>query len=208
MSMFKTGLIAVFLVFGLVSPGYAGLMKVDIFQQNTAGIANLAAAQAIANNPANFVGRNFLNEIDLDDLGDGTTGQFSGNSPWPFAPTTLNSSFVAVITGKLVIAAGETRAYGIDHDDGAELKINGIFYAGADGVADNRFSSGATLAAGTHTFEILYFENFGGASLEFIETVPGSNVRSLVRVPEPSTVGLLSLCLIGFGLARRLRRVA
>lgn len=208
MSMIRSGLIAIVLVFTFVSPAYAGLIKVDIFQRDASGIPDLATAEAIAGDSANFIGRSFLTEIDLDDLGDGTTGQFSGNSPWPFASIHGNSSFVAVISGKLVIAPGETRAYGMDHDDGARLKIDGGIYAIADGVFDNRFTSGAPLLAGTYRFEILYFENFGGASLEFIETVPGSGVRNLVQaVPEPGTVALFGIGLAGMALSRRRKRV-
>jgi PA14 domain/PEP-CTERM motif len=145
--------------------------------------------------------------IEFDDLGDGTRGRFSLNNAFPGG---INTTFAARITGNFVIDTAGMWTFGINHDDGARLMIDGTLVASGDGVVDNRdtFITG-NFAAGLHTVEIVYFENSGGASLEFFGRQGGANSTmpyALVQsVPEPSTLALLGVSLAGFVGARRKR---
>ncbi len=84
------------------------------------------------------------------------------------------------------------------------MKIDGTLVSFADGVVDNRNTTiTGSFAAGLHTVEIVYFENSGGASLEFYGR-QGTGPNALVQsVPEPTTLALVGLSLLGLGLSRR-----
>ena len=180
---------------------------VDIHQTVTTGIGSLAAADAIIAAPASLQASANASIIEFDDLGDGTRGLFSVNNPFPGG---FISSFVAHVTGFFSIATGGTHTFGINHDDGARLMIDGALWASADGVFDNRSTeNSALLSAGLHSVDIVFFENFGGASLEFY-TRDSTGAVSLVQsaaVPEPAVLALVALGLAGLGLGTRRRRI-
>ncbi len=151
----------------------------------------------------------YASVIEFDDLQDGTRGLFSVNNPWGVSPP---ETFAAKVTGYFSIATAGTYTFGINHDDGARLVIDGLsaMTASFSGVTDNRTTTiTGFMAAGLHSVEIVYFENSGGASLEFFaksgtatSTAPWALVSS---VPAPGTLALAGLSLLGLGLASRRR---
>ena len=191
---------------GLLLPlSHASAYTVSIWDRSP--MTTLAQADAaIAGGPATMAFH--ASVIEFDDLQDGSRGLFNVNNPWGITPP---ETFAARVTGYFNIATAGTYTFGINHDDGARLTINGSLSNAADGVLDNRTTTvTGTFAAGLHSVEIVYFENSGGASLEFFgkagdvgSTAPWALVTS--AVPAPGSLALAGLALLGMGLVSRRR---
>ena len=75
------------------------------------------------------------------------------------------SSFGADITGCLRVAADGDYTFSLDSDDGSMLYIDGILVIDNGGPHSPGSSSGvASLTAGSHSFEVQFYEDFGGES--------------------------------------------
>jgi len=176
----------------------ASAYVVDVFT----GVApSLAAANAaIAGGSPAF--SQVASIIEYDDLGDGTQGHFAINNPFPGG---VSSNFAVHVTGTFLIGTAGTFTFGINHDDGAGLTIDGTLVATADFLTDNIDTTiTSAFAAGLHSVDIVFFEFGGGASLEFFNLQGG--VFSLVAAaPEPGILSLVGLGLLGMGFGVRRR---
>jgi len=71
------------------------------------------------------------------------------------------------VDSTFTLSAAGNYTFGVNSDDGVRLKINAqvVVIDDSNHAARDAFGT-VTLAAGTHTFEVVYYENGGGANLE------------------------------------------
>src|SRR5262249_51143945 len=101
----------------------------------------------------------------------GLVGSFAANGVTFATDTGFNwhpfglDAFGADITGCLNVAADGDYSFSLNSDDGSLLFIDGNLIVDNGGGHSPAVASGtATLVAGLHTFEVQFFEDFGGES--------------------------------------------
>ena len=126
-----------------------------------------------------------INYLDPEDPGG---GDFANDSPFGGNTSGYDDLFALRIHGTVHIPTTGAWTFGVASDDGFRLKLTGatfdtltnctnaagtdtIEYAGLRG-ADNSLGAISNLAAGDYEFELIYFENYGGSSVEFF-AAPG-----------------------------------
>jgi len=160
--------------------------------------AIVAMQATTASNSGSFSVINFSDGGDL--------GNFGGDSAFPGNP----SDFFGVhVTGIINIFEG-FNYFGINHDDGALLSILGgltLINSPSPTPPINSFGSvscGGCGAGYAVDVDLWLYENAGVASLEFFHSDASNGVGALVTtVPEPGTLALFGIGLLGMGLARR-----
>lgn len=99
-------------------------------------------------------------------LGDGDGGNYGNNQSFPNGSA---EPFAFLATGTILIPATGNYVFGINSDDGARIKIDGVAVMTDDsnhGPLDN-LSAPVNLTAGPHTVEVLMWEGGGGDCVEF-----------------------------------------
>jgi hypothetical protein len=89
---------------------------------------------------------------------------FATDNAYAWHPFGLDR-FGADITGPLDVLVNGTYTFSLDSDDGALLFIDGSLVVDNGGAHSPTIGTGsATLTAGSHPFEVQFFEDFGGPS--------------------------------------------
>jgi len=184
------------------------MVKVDF------SITDLATAeQALKLKPGDngFQGWAF-GKTDYPDFTDGSPLQeqnYPINHPFPFDDT-----FVAEFTGFINIPQSILTRYDVFSDDGFSLEIGDKLISYFDGLRPAGYGTAELVqydSSGFYPLRLLMFENNGGASVELGHSSlymlePGSLFSyNPSVVPEPATVSLLGVGLLGL-VTRMVRR--
>ena len=106
-------------------------------------------------------------------LGDGADGHYSGNKSFPCGGPDVHCIRA---TGTVVIPTAGTWTFGLNSDDGGRIQIDGtdLMVDDSNHGPQDHFGS-RVLTAGSHTFEVIMWEGYGGDEVEFF-AAPGSFV--------------------------------
>jgi hypothetical protein len=128
---------------------------------------------------------------------------FATNTGWAWHPFGMGS-FGADITGCLSVAASDNYSFSLSSDDGSLLFIDGSLVVNNGGPhGPVMVTGGAFLTAGLHSFEVQFFEDFGGASGVDLY-LPNGVSYATCPAPLPSSLLLLAPGLLGLlGLRKR-----
>lgn len=119
---------------------------------------------------------------------------FATNTGYAWHPFGL-SAFGADMNGYLNVAANGSYTFSLNSDDGSMLYIDNALVVNNGGPHGPASASGsANLTAGLHSFEVQFFEDFGGPS--GVDLALPSGV-SYAPIPEPSTVLLIGSGVLG-----------
>ncbi|MGA2254755.1 MAG: lamin tail domain-containing protein, partial [Thermoguttaceae bacterium] len=167
--------------FANIVPGFA----TTLYQANTGVVSSVAQAEAVISTPSEQTSVTNETESVLNFMDTGGGGHFGNDNPFPGMTVGEGGQYyVLQATGTLQISASQAGYYtfGANTDDGFTLTISGadfttltnatnssgsdvMTYDGLRGASD---TLGTTyLAAGSYPINLVYFQNQGGASMEF-----------------------------------------
>ncbi len=104
--------------------------------------------------------------INFSDTAGGSQGRFPSDALFPHGG---GDEFVIHATATLNVTAAQAGAwtFGVNSDDGARLRIDGVDLIVDDALHSARDTFGTrSLTAGTHTLDLVYFDHTGGATVE------------------------------------------
>lgn len=166
--------------------------------------ATLASAQVTTNVYRGFTsGGDGTPFSDLAGTLDTAGVTFATDTAYAWHPFGL-SSFGSQSSGNLSVAVAGSYLLGLNSDDGSSLYIDGglvIDNGGAHGPTLR--TSLVTLTAGLHSFQVNFWEDFGGASGVDLNLAPGVEIAA--SVPEPETYALMLGGLLVLGAVARRR---
>ena len=130
---------------------------------------------------------------------------FATDFGYDWHPSGLGS-FGADMKGCISVAADGSYTFSLDSDDGSQLYIDGTLVVDNGGPHSPSIISGsAALTAGTHEFEVQFFEDFGGPS--GVDLTLPAGVAYVKCVPDSgSSSAVLMLGMMGLGFYRKFAR--
>ena len=148
------------------------------------GVTSIATADALLALPpenAGIASETTVIAPSLNYLGEGGDGHYDGNA---VLPNGTAEPYVIKATGNIVIPTNGTYVFGLNSDDGGRIRINSVDVMVDDSNhgAEDHLSSPVSLTAGTHSVEVIMWEQYGGDALEFfaapgVETSWSSNFK-------------------------------
>jgi uncharacterized repeat protein (TIGR01451 family) len=158
----KTGL-----GFGVGVPGFT--VRQVAAKPAFGGVNSIATCEALLALPKGHP--NILSEATviapmINFLGDGSDGNYGDNA---VLPNGTAEPYAFKATGIITLPTAGSYVFGLNSDDGGRIKIDGVAVMTDDsnhGPQDN-LGAPVTLAAGTHTVEIIMWEAGGGDCVEF-----------------------------------------
>jgi hypothetical protein len=192
---------------------------------NGSSITSLSTADSLIASTSPIASGN----IDLGDFlgfnsGEGT-GHFSINNPVAgITQASATDNYAVQGTGLLVVPSTGYYTFGLNTDDGARLRIDGMDIIIDDGIHPPLDSAYVTvsLTEGLHAIEWTWFNHGGGAEAEIFaasgsytgfnsnfKLVGDTSGLAVVQVPEPETIVLLLVvCISLSAFAWRRRKMA
>ena len=188
----------------------AGQANANFIVADYIGANSLAKINAAVSTNATPSYTGFSNVVDFYANG-GSGGAFSNNYAFPGG---LLTNFGADFKTTLNITTPGSYSFRTNADDGVQLIIDGtsIITDSTTHAPQDRFGT-INLTSGFHNLDLRYFQVGGGASVELSAKLANSNVGyqlvgstnglQTTNVPEPASLALFALGLLGCAAARR-----
>lgn len=175
------------------------------------GVYNLARADlVVANDPITATFQSTA--IDYPNVGNTVVGGTTTLSTFLGADAgTLSGSGTSTLdgsvfrfTGYLDLVAGQN-TFAVGSDDGFRLTVGGVELGSSDSRAFATSTIQQNFAGGVTDFELMYFNNLGGAGVQF--SLNGALATpAATPVPLPAALPLMLVALGGLGLAARRKK--
>lgn len=192
-----------------ISAGANARLLVDTYDLSGSNNVNLGQLNTAIGNATPI----FSGAAEVIDFSDGAIGgNFAGASAFPGG---LVNNFGLHIYGALLVEEAGIYSFRTSNDDFVQLTVNGQRI-----ISENRVgtftSKPMELAAGLNEIDLRFIEKTGGAYLELSGSRFGFNdgqfallgTAGFETVPEPGSVALLGLGMLGIAAAARKKKAA